>query len=164
MSKNKKTATVVEVDRKKAKREAGPVAPSLRPKKAKAKAVETPADAPAPTPAPAPQNGSMTLAGLILSYGQQMQDDGKTLGTVASYLQDLDLAARFFRPDALIRSIDAADYARWLESDLVTKTDKGRAKAKPTIDKTRRAFRHALLWAKSRGNLDAVPFEEKAHA
>ena len=163
MSKSKKTATVVEVTKAdRAKRKAGPVAPSLRPKKQKA--VESPVVVPAPAPAPAPAQGSLTLAGLITSYGQHMQADGKTLGTVASYLQDLDLAARFFGPFELIRAIDNAAYARWIESDLVRKTDKGRAKAKPTIDKTLRAFRHALKWAQSRGNLDALPFAEKAHA
>ena len=51
--------------------------------------------------------------------------------------------------------------AGFFESDAVTKTRKGRAKAKPTVDKTRRVLRLALEWAAARKLIEAAPWRTR---
>ena len=46
----------------------------------------------------------------------------------------------------------------------MTTTKSGRAKAQPTIDRSRRVLRLALTFAEQQGAIEAVPIEAKARA
>lgn len=180
MGSKKKSATVVEVDRT-TKQEKGPAAPSLRVKapKAKAKAKATAeaidlmqevlddhrahqAELAVPTPAPTPPadqdaDARLTVHDLRVRYMDHLQRAGLTMGTRASYDSDLEVAETHFGADAWIVAITPQAFGLFCHCPAVMQKPNGAAKAKPTVDKTRRTFRMALEWAATQGWLKAAP-------
>ena len=64
---------------------------------------------------------------------------------------DVAIALKHFGAETRAATLTPAAVQAYFESEAVTQTRSGRPKAKPTIDKTRRAFRLALVWAKEAG-------------
>ena len=87
---------------------------------------------------------------------------GKTVSTIASYRADLGMAYRHFGADTLAGAITPAQVTEFNESKAVTKTRKGKPKAKPGVDKTRRVLRLALVWAEQAAVIEKAPIPEPA--
>jgi hypothetical protein len=127
--------------------------PAGKPRKGRArKAPRTPqpADA-APVPLPASTTGTLTMRELADGYVAALVAAGKGLGTQFSYSIDLAVAVKHFGADTAVADLTERKVLNFFESDAVTKTRSGKAKAKPTIDKTRRVFRLAAIWAGAAG-------------
>ena len=106
----------------------------------------------------------MYLATLAESYLAHLEEVGKSRGTVFSYSMDLAIAVKHFGPDAPLAKITEGKVKRYFESDVVTKKKNGQAKAKPSVDKTRRVLRLALVWAAEQGLIPEAPIPQKEKA
>jgi len=102
----------------------------------------------------------LTLGELAELYLLHMEQLGKSRGTVFSYSIDLGLAVREVGEDTRIKALTPEKIGAFFESDAVTKTRTGKPKAKPTIDKTRRVLRLALVWAAETGEIPVAPLPE----
>jgi hypothetical protein len=118
-----------------------------RTKKAKAKpaAKETPA-----TP------GSLRAIGD--AWLESLRAAGHTQSTVSSYGNDLGIAYEHFGSDAVAATITERQIAGFNASKGVTKKANGKGKAQPTILKTRRALRLALVWAEQKKLIAKAPY------
>jgi hypothetical protein len=114
-------------------------------------ATETPTTPPACVTNPLPM---ACLADLFLG---DLEQAGKSRGTVFGYSIDLALALKYFGgKEAPATVLTAKSVAAFFESDEVTKTRTGKPKARPTIDKTRRVLRQVLAWGEEKGYLPPV--------
>ena len=95
-----------------------------------------------------------TLQAIAARWLDHMRGLDKTPATVASYEGDLAIATAFFGEGSEVPTKE--QIAAFEVSDGVMKTRKGRAKANPTILKTRRALRLALTWAAETGLIPAA--------
>ncbi len=148
-----------------------PVEPARKRGGRKPKAAPAPTDAmtqrsetspaPAETPPPAPA-GTLTMAALADRYIASLRDAGRGLGTQFSYQIDLAVAVRHLGAETDAAALTARKVENYFQSDAVTKTKSGRAKAQPGIDKTRRVLRLALVWAAEQGLLAEAPIPESA--
>lgn len=103
-----------------------------------------------------------TMEELAELYLQHLEAIGKSRGTVFSYSIDIALAAREIGKETRIKMLTPEAVGAFFASDAVTKTRTGKAKAKPTIDKTRRVLRLALVWAVEAGLLPVAPLPAQA--
>jgi hypothetical protein len=130
-------------------------------------APEAPADAAPrkrgrPPKAKAEPAGDLTMAQLAERYIASLRDAGKGLGTQFSYSIDIAVAVKHFGEDAAVATLTSRKVQNYFDSDAVTKTRTGKAKAKPGIDKTRRVLRLALVWAAEQGLIAEAPIPESA--
>jgi hypothetical protein len=130
--------------------EPAPEAEPPKPKKAKAKKK-------------AAVPGTATLADIAAGYLVHMEEAGKSDGTISSYRMELRTAALELGEDTPIQDITPEKVGAFFESKRVTKLRSGKNKAKPSIDKTRRVLRLALVWAEERGILAKAPLPETAN-
>src|SRR5215831_14898403 len=107
-----------------------------------------------------PAGESITLAELAERFLKHLEQAGKSRGTTFSYQMDLEIAKAALGAQMSISAVTAEQVQKYFESDAVTKTRKGRAKAKPTIDKTRRVLRLALAWAAEKKLIEKAPVPE----
>ena len=126
-----------------------------------------------PTPAPkppkpkrvrkkkdAPITGVATLADLSAAYAMQMEADGKSNGTIASYSMELKLAQDELGAETPLADLTPEKVQTFYDSKRVPKLRSGKAKSQLGIDKTRRVLRLALVWAAERGILEKAPIPE----
>ncbi len=135
-----------------------------RARAAKEKAAQEPPATPTPdTSADTPKTGNtaMTVSELAEAYLKALEAAGRSRGCVFSYSIDIGLAVRYFGEKAKVAALTEQKVIKFFESDLVTKTRTGKPKARPTIDKTRRVLRQALLWAAEQRIIDAAPIPAK---
>jgi hypothetical protein len=110
-----------------------------------------------------PKEGSkITLSQLADSYLRHLETKGKSTSTVMSYGIDLKLAQTVLGKDTQVKSLTPKKVQEYFDSDRVVKTLKGKPKAMPGIDKTRRVLRLALKWLEEVGVLQKAPLPEKA--
>jgi hypothetical protein len=117
---------------------------------AAATAPDTPSTAPIP---PGCVTSPLPLACLADLFLGDLEQAGKSRGTVFGYSIDLALALKHFGKEAPATVLTTESIAEFFESDAVTKTRTGKPKAKPTVDKTRRVLRQVLAWGKEKGYL-----------
>jgi hypothetical protein len=118
----------------------------------KAKAAPTPTKNATETPAAAP--GS--LRAIADAWLASLQDAGHTPSTVSSYRNDMEVAHEFFG-DISAGDMTEKQVATFNASKAVVKKANGKPKAQPTILKTRRALRLALVWAEEQGLIKKAP-------
>jgi len=114
------------------------------------------------TPAPAPNKTSkpkaaFTLADLCEQYVRHLEEEGKSAGTVSSYTAELKLACKHLAAETVATAITVEKVAIYFASDPVTKLRTGKPKAQPSIDKTRRVLRLALVWAADTKLIKSAP-------
>jgi len=121
------------------------------------------------SPAPAPKKKTdrkskpdLTLTDLAERYIKHLEDSGKSPGTCSSYTAELRLAIKEMGGDTKIAGITTDQVAAFFSSKVVTKLRSGRAKAKPSVDKTRRVLRLALVWAAEKKWIKSAPIPEAA--
>ena len=105
-------------------------------------------------------SGNATLADIAAGYLAHMEEAGKSDGTISSYRMELKTAM-----DEIGEATPAADITtervqEFFDCKRVTKLRSGKSKAKPSIDKTRRVLRLALVWAAERGIVATAPIPE----
>jgi hypothetical protein len=151
---------------------------TIMPRK-KTETTETPIETPVATeptpepvvtePAPEPPkkkrkkavpSGIATLADLAAAYATQMENDGKSNGTIASYSMELKLAQDELGAETPLADLTADRVATFFNSKRVTKLRSGKQKSQLSIDKTRRVRRLALVWAAERGIISKAPIPE----
>ncbi len=117
-------------------------------------------------PAPRQRSGgrkpAVTLKDIGDGYIASLQAREASPGTLFSYTMELRLAADQLGEDTSAKKLTAKMIEAFFESDRVTKKRNGKAKAKPSIDKTRRVLRQALLWAEEAGLIEKAPVEKPA--
>ena len=86
------------------------------------------------------------------------------LARVSSYTNDLEVAYEFLGGDTAAAEITEKQIAAFNVSKGVMKKRNGKPKAQPTILKTRRALRLALVWAEQKGLIKKAPFAAKTPA
>jgi hypothetical protein len=139
--------------------EAVPVADTPAPKKGrapKAKAKPAAKETPAATP------GSLRAIGD--GWLESLRDAGHTPSTVSSYGNDLAIAYEHLGADASAAAITEKQIASFNASKGVTRKANGKPKAQPTILKTRRALRLALVWAEQKKLIAKAPYAAKTPA
>jgi hypothetical protein len=105
-----------------------------------------------------------TLTQAALAYLESLKAARKSESTVNAYAADLDLATEVLGGETPIAAITPADVERFNTSEPVLRTKSGRAKAQPTIDRSRRVLRLALVFAEQQGAIETVPIEAKPRA
>ena len=111
---------------------------------------------------PKAATADMTLEDLAARYPQHLEDAGKSAGTTFSYRLELILALDELGKDTKLADLSPTKVLDYFASDRVTKTRTGVQKAKPTVDKTRRVLRLALVWAQDAGLVEKAPLPEDA--
>ena len=124
--------------------------PKTRPAKGRAKAAAK----------KAPDASALTVADLGARYVVHMEAAGKSPTTILSYGLELAAAARELGAETPLEALTAAQVAAYFDCDAVTKTRDGAAKARRTVEKTRRVLRLALVWAAEAGLIAAAPIPE----
>jgi hypothetical protein len=147
--------------------EAAPTPPAtpetLPPKKGRAPKAATPArKKAAPTETPAAIPGSLRAIGN--GWLDALRDAGHTPSTLSSYANDLEVAYEHFGETKVAAEITEKEIAAFNASRGVVKTRAGKSKAQPTILKTRRALRLALVWAEQTKLIKKAPFPAKTPA
>jgi hypothetical protein len=105
--------------------------------------------------------GSLRAVGA--AWIESLRTAGHSVSTVSSYTNDLEVAHGFFG-DARAADLTETQIAAFNESKAVLRKKTGKAKAQPTILKTRRALRLALVWAAQTGLIQKAPFAAKTPA
>jgi hypothetical protein len=105
-------------------------------------------------------SGNATLADVAAGYLTHMEEAGKSDGTVSSYRMELKTATSELGEETPVADLTTERVREYFESPRVTKLRSGKAKAKPSIDKTRRVLRLALVWAAERGIVATAPIPE----
>lgn len=105
-----------------------------------------------------------TLLDLVGAYCADMEEQGKSPGTISSYRMELCVAADELGEDIPLYEITPEQVAEYFNCKRVTKLRSGKNKAKPSIDKTRRVLRLALVWAAENGAIDKAPIPEPSNA
>ncbi len=103
-----------------------------------------------------------TLNDVAAGYLGWLDKEGAGTGTISSYGAELKLAMRELGEQTPIAQLTADRVGEYFESAPVTLTRSGKRKAKPTIDKSRRVLRLALMWAKEEGLIKVAPLPESA--
>jgi len=128
------------------------VEPAAEPKATKAKGKKgKKAKAPA---------GELTLARLADAYLAHMGEAGKSPGTCFSYAMELKTAQAELGAETLVGALTPEQVATYFASARVTLLKSGQPKAQPSIDKTRRVLRLALVWAAEQGLIEKAPLPE----
>ena len=104
--------------------------------------------------------GVATLADLASAYATQMESDGKSNGTIASYGMELKIAQDELGAETPLAELTPEQVEKFFNSKRVTKLRSGKNKSQLSIDKTRRVLRLALLWAAERGIIAKAPIPE----
>jgi hypothetical protein len=116
---------------------------------------------PEPTAKPARKKKlDLTLADLAERYLKHLEREGKSNGTISSYGAELKLAIKDLGDETKIAEITTEQVAAFFESKPVTKLRSGKKKSQLSIDKTRRVFRLALVWAAEKKWIKAAPIPE----
>ncbi|MBK9386041.1 MAG: hypothetical protein IPN34_14615 [Planctomycetes bacterium] len=105
-----------------------------------------------------------TLTETALAYLESLKAAHKSESTINAYASDLDLATEVLGGETPIAALTPADVERFNVSQQVTTTKSGRAKAQPTIDRSRRVLRLALVYAEQQSAIEAAPIEAKTRA
>ena len=108
--------------------------------------------------------GTATLADIAAGYLADMETKGKSNGTIASYGMELRVAQDELGEGTLVADLTPEHVAEYFASKRVTKLRSGKNKAKPSVDKTRRVLRLALVWAAERGIIEKAPIPEPTPA
>jgi hypothetical protein len=107
-------------------------------------------------------DATLTLEDLASKYLQHLEDAGKSNGTLFSYKLELITALDELGKSAKLADLTPTRVLEYFVSDRVTRTRAGVQKAKPTVDKTRRVLRLALVWAQDAGLIEKAPLPEDA--
>ena len=102
----------------------------------------------------------LAMGELAERYLAHLEQVGKSAGTVFSYRQDLQTAVRHFGAETSVASLTAVRVQEYFDSDAVRKTRSGRTKATPTVLKTQRVLRLALVWAAKSSLIAAAPIPQ----
>ncbi|MBK9386075.1 MAG: hypothetical protein IPN34_14785 [Planctomycetes bacterium] len=102
-----------------------------------------------------------TLTETALAYLESLKAAHKSESTINAYAADLDLATEVLGAETPIAAITPADVERFNSSEPVLRTKSGRDKALPTIERSRRVLRLALVFAEQQGAIEAAPIEAK---
>src|SRR5882672_4421319 len=105
-------------------------------------------------------SGPLTLADLSGRYLTHLAEGEWSGGTIASYSMELKTAMGGLGAQTLLSEITAERVQTYFDCKRVTKLKSGKAKAKPSIDKTRRVLRLALVWAEEAGLVAKAPIPE----
>ena len=100
----------------------------------------------------------VSLAHVVTGYLSALADVGASTSTVAIYTSELARATAALGADTEIAALTVEAVRACLASDQVMLTRSGRERAKPTIDRARRALRLALTWARLQNLIEEVPF------
>jgi hypothetical protein len=95
---------------------------------------------------------------------ESLRAAGHSKSTVSSYSADLEVAYEVLDGDSAATDLTEKQIIAFNESKAVLRKKNGKAKAKPTILKTRRALRLALVWAVQTGRIKKAPFPTKTSA
>jgi hypothetical protein len=101
-----------------------------------------------------------TLADAFAGYLATLERDGRTESTIFAYGMELKTAASILGEHTLLADLTPEKIRAYFEHQKVLQTRTGQPKARPTVDKTRRVLRLALLWAAENRMVDRVPLPE----
>jgi hypothetical protein len=102
-----------------------------------------------------------SLTECALAFLESLKKARKSESTISAYASDLDLATEVLGAETPVAAITIADVTRFNQSEPVLRTKSGRDKAMPTIERSRRVLRLALVFAEQSGAIEAAPIAEK---
>lgn len=100
---------------------------------------------------------TMTLKTCADEYVAHLKAAGKAENTIGSYASDLNLVVEHFGADRSMGKFLPVHVKPIFESDRVTKTRGGKAKAPVSVAKTKRAIRMFFDWAGAKGYIARWP-------
>ena len=106
------------------------------------------------------KDGAPTLRDLCRAYLTALDEEGRSVTTVASYGSDLGLLIRHFGEDADPTAITSKQMGGFFASDAVNLTRGGLPKSEISIKKHQRVARLALRWGVEAGLLKEAPLPE----
>jgi len=111
------------------------------------------------TVAPAADAKGVTLADLSAGYLKHL-DETASPGTRMSYGLEMATALDELGAETLLSALTPERVLEFFVSERVTRTKTHVEKAPPTIAKTRRVLRQALVWAQETGLVEKAPVPE----
>lgn len=105
-----------------------------------------------------------TLRDVVTGFLAWLDSEGAGPGTLASYGMELKIALRELGPDTLVGELTTERVAAFFDGPVVNCTRTGKAKAKSSIDKTKRVLRQALLWAQDEKLVEVAPLPKHGMA
>src|SRR5688572_32110907 len=102
-----------------------------------------------------------TLTQTAVAYLESLRAAKKSESTVNSYAADLDLATEVLGAETPIAQLTIDDITRFNQSEPVLTTKSGRPKALPTVERSRRVLRLALVFAEQQGAIESAPIPAK---
>jgi hypothetical protein len=136
--------------------EPGPEAPVAAAKRGRKPKAGAPAPEPGKADAPAATPGSLRAIGN--AWIDHLRADGHSVSTVASYGNDLEVAYEHLGGDVAAAGLTERQIQGFNGCALVLRKKSGKPKAQPTILKTRRALRLALVWAAEQKLIAKAPY------
>jgi hypothetical protein len=92
--------------------------------------------------------------GLLGASAQPWQERERTLYT---YGKDFRQIEGFFGSERKLSAILTPHVGKFFKSDVLLKLPSGRERFQPTVEKTKRALRMFLIWARETGRIDNLP-------
>ena len=124
--------------------------------------VEGASEAPSETTDAAATNAkAVTLADLSAGYLTHLNETASP-GTRMSYGLEMATALDELGAETLLSALTPERVLEFFVSERVTRTKTGVEKAPPTIAKTRRVLRQALVWAQETGLIEKAPLPENS--
>ena len=99
-----------------------------------------------------------SLGAVGAAWIEAIRNGGHSDSTVSSYRRDLEVAYAHLGADTAVDSLTEKLIAAFNACKAVMKKRNGKAKAKATVLKTRRALRLALTWAEQEGLIKKAPY------
>lgn len=99
-----------------------------------------------------------SLGAVGAAWIEAIREAGHSDSTVSSYRRDLEVAYTHLGADTAVDSLTEKLIAAFNACKAVMKKRNGKAKAKATVLKTRRALRLALTWAEQEGLIKKAPY------
>lgn len=101
-----------------------------------------------------------TLADVARGYLAWLEAEGAGPGTLDSYGLELKIALRQMGETTLLADLTPNSVQEFFDSAPVTRTRSNKPKARSSIDKTRRVWRMALLWAQDEKLVEVAPLPQ----
>ncbi len=104
----------------------------------------------------------VTLKNAAPEYLEHLKAIGRNERTVRTYGNQLRIMMGFFGEERKLGALRPADVGRFLKSDHLLKTPKGKKRAEPTVKQIVRVLRMLLEWAQAQGVVETVAFPKDA--
>jgi site-specific recombinase XerD len=107
---------------------------------------------------------TMSLEEAGKAYLEYLATQGKKVGTLYTYRQDLKLIQAYFGPECRVSDIRVTQVGKFYKSEGLLLLASGKERATRTVKKTVRFFRLMMTWLHEQGVVRTLPLPQKEPA